>query len=76
MRPHSPLKKLLRDPVDRAFDDLFRQFIVAFSRPEEVLLIVGVNGSHPDRGVVQNVATGWDRLEVNRWKGNLPYIDI
>ncbi|MEZ5325783.1 MAG: ATP-dependent helicase [Verrucomicrobiales bacterium] len=76
MRPHSPLKTLKRDPVDRAFDDLFRQFFVAFSRPQEVLLLVGVNGSHPDRGDVRNVATGWDRLEVRRWRGNLPYLDI
>ncbi|MGZ0710099.1 UvrD-helicase domain-containing protein [Coraliomargarita sp. W4R53] len=76
MRPFSPLRTLSRDPVDRAFDDLYRQFFVAFSRPEEVLLLVGLDGSHPDRGTIRNVATGWDRNENNAWKGRLPFIDI
>jgi DNA helicase-2/ATP-dependent DNA helicase PcrA len=76
MRPQSPLKTLTRDPIDRAFDDLFRQFFVAFSRPEEVLLLVGLDGSHPDRGEIRNVATGWDRDELNHWVGRLPYLDI
>ncbi|MCW1886723.1 DEAD/DEAH box helicase [Luteolibacter flavescens] len=76
MRPHSPLKTLKRDPIDRAFDDLFRQFFVAFSRPEEVLLLVGLDGSHPDRGTIRNVATGWDRDEQNHWAGKVPFFDI
>jgi DNA helicase-2/ATP-dependent DNA helicase PcrA len=78
MRPNSPLKGLsgLRSKQDRGFDDLFRQFFVAFSRPEEVLLLVGLDGSHPDRGTIRNVATGWDRLEKNHWRGKLPYLDI
>jgi DNA helicase-2/ATP-dependent DNA helicase PcrA len=76
MRPYSPLKTLARDPVDRAFDDLFRQFFVAFSRPEEVLLLVGLNASHPNGGDVYNIATGWDRDANNYWTGKLPFLDI
>jgi len=76
VRPHSPLSVLRRPPEDRAFDDLYRQFFVAFSRPEEVLLLVGLNGSHPDRGSIQNVATGWARSGSSVWNNNLPFVDI
>jgi DNA helicase-2/ATP-dependent DNA helicase PcrA len=62
--------------VDRAFDDLYRQYFVAFSRAQDVLLLVGLNASHPDRGNVLNVATGWDRHQVNQWQGKLPFTDI
>lgn len=78
MRTHSPLKGLsaARSKQDRGFDDLFRQFFVAFSRPEEVLLLVGLDGSHPKRGSIRNVATGWDRDERNHWVGKVPFLDI
>lgn len=76
MRPHSPLSMLKRDGVDRAFDDLYRQYFVAFSRPQDVLLLVGLNASKPGVGAVENVATGWDRRGVNRWLPNLPFTDI
>jgi DNA helicase-2/ATP-dependent DNA helicase PcrA len=78
MRLNSPLKGLSksRSKQDRGFDDLFRQFFVAFSRPEEVLLLVGLDGSHPKRGTIRNVATGWDRYEHNHWAGKVPFLDI
>jgi DNA helicase-2/ATP-dependent DNA helicase PcrA len=76
MRPFSPLNTFQRDPVERAFDDLYRQFFVAFSRPQDVLLLVGLTGSHPDDGSVRNVATGWSRNEVNNWAASLPFEDI
>jgi len=76
MRVHSPLSVLKRGGVDRAFDDLYRQYFVAFSRPQDVLLMVGLNASHPDRGSVHNVATGWNRKQVNQWQGKLPFTDI
>jgi DNA helicase-2/ATP-dependent DNA helicase PcrA len=75
MRPHSKLKKPSRDGKDRAFDDLYRQYFVAFSRPQDVLLLVGLSGSHPSGGI-RNVATGWDRNEVNHWKAKLPFEEI
>jgi DNA helicase-2/ATP-dependent DNA helicase PcrA len=76
MRPYSPLATLKRAPVDRAFDDLYRHFFVAFSRPQEVLLLVGLNNSKPGIGSVLNVATGYDRNAVNKWWPKLPFKDI
>lgn len=76
IRPHSPLAHFARSQEDRAFDDLYRQYFVAFSRPEDVLLLVGLNGSHPDRGTIRNVATGWDRNENSTWTGSIPFFDI
>ncbi len=76
MRPHSPLKALSRNGIDRAFDDLFRQFFVAFSRPQDVLLVVGNSATCPG-GKAINVATGCDRNGVHHWVGaNQPYMDI
>jgi len=71
MRPHSPLAKLARSGVDRAFDDLYRQFFVAFSRPQDVLVLVGLSGCLP-KGGVKNVAMGYDRKGKNRWAARLP----
>jgi DNA helicase-2/ATP-dependent DNA helicase PcrA len=76
MRPHSPLGVPRRAPMDRAFDDLYRQYFVAFSRPQDVLLLVGLTESHPDQGQIRNIATGFARDGVNHWAGNLPFEDI
>jgi DNA helicase-2/ATP-dependent DNA helicase PcrA len=75
LRQHSPLGVPARTQTDRAFDDLFRQFFVAFSRPQDVLLLVGVTPTQPG-GRVPNVATGWDRNGVCRWANNLPFVMI
>jgi len=75
MRPHSPLKTLSRSGHDRAFDDLYRQFFVAFSRPQDVLLLVGLDATKPG-GRCENIATGWDRDGVNHWESNLPFVEI
>jgi DNA helicase-2/ATP-dependent DNA helicase PcrA len=74
MRPHSPLVSLSRDGTDRAFDDLYRQYFVAFSRPQDVLLLVGLNATKPG-GRVENVATGYDRTGMNHWVP-LPFVEI
>lgn len=75
LRPHSPLGVPARAQVDRAFDDLYRQYFVAFSRPQDVLLLVGVSPTLPG-GRVPNVATGWDRGEVCQWDPNRPFVMI
>jgi len=66
---------------DRAFDDLYRSFFTAFSRAREVLLLVGLNQTHPrpqrNAGmIIRNVATGWRRDEICEWKKKTPFIDI
>jgi Superfamily I DNA and RNA helicases len=43
MRKFSKLGIPKRDTLDRAFDDLIRQYFVAFSRPQGLLLLVGLN---------------------------------
>ena len=75
MRPHSPLAMPTRAGMDRAFDDLFRQYFVAFSRPQDVLLLTGLTTNLPGKKV-QNVATGYDRTGTNHWAGKLPFVEI
>ncbi|MGB9934687.1 UvrD-helicase domain-containing protein [Thermodesulfovibrio yellowstonii] len=71
LRPYSPLLGLpVRSPKDRAFDDLIRQFFVAFSRAQDVLLLVGLNSVRYNR--IPNVATGWDRNGNWHWRRGLP----
>lgn len=73
LRLYCPLGSPDRDSRDRAFDDLIRQYFVAYSRPQDVLLLIGLNpvingyktrdGSLHD---IPNVAVGWDRDMNNR----------
>jgi DNA helicase-2/ATP-dependent DNA helicase PcrA len=74
-RPHSPLGAPKRSPLDRAFDDLFRQFFVAYSRPQDVLLLVGLSAARPS-GRIANVALGWDRQGTSSWDNAEPYLNI
>jgi DNA helicase-2/ATP-dependent DNA helicase PcrA len=64
-----------RSPLDRAFDDLFRQFFVAYSRPQDVVLLVGLSAARPG-GRIPNVGLGWDRLGNATWTNNQPYLEI
>lgn len=74
LRPHSPLGKVQRHGTDRAFDDLFRQYFVAFSRPRDVLLLAGLTTARPG-GRIQNIACGWDRTGHNHWQKR-PWLEI
>lgn len=67
-RPYSNLGLPERDPLDRTFDDLIRQYFVAFSRPESVLILVGTKKSSPN-GNIMNIASGWDRDGNQQWSG-------
>lgn len=71
LRASSPLGVSARDERDRAFDDLYRQFFVANSRAQDVLLLVGVVPTAPG-GRVPNVATGWDRTGAGQWSQSNP----
>jgi DNA helicase-2/ATP-dependent DNA helicase PcrA len=75
LRPYTPLDAPNRAAVDRAFDDLYRQYFVAYSRPEEILLVVGLNGTFPG-GRILNVATGWDRGQNCVWAPIPPFVQI
>lgn len=75
LRTCSPLDEPERTSRDRAFDDLTRQYFVAFSRPQDVLVLVGLNsvkdGYHTQQGPreIANVATGWSRDGRWHWRG-------
>lgn len=64
LRSFSPLGSPTRLALNRAFDDLIRHYFVSYSRPQDVLLLVGLN-SVRDR--IPNIATGWDRDENWNW---------
>ena len=78
LRTYSSLGNTSRSGRDRAFDDLIRLYFVAFSRAQDVLLLVGLNsvkdgftlksGKHRD---IPNVATGWDRDKNWIWNQGL-----
>ena len=74
LRQHSEMGKPSRLAVDRAFDDLIRQFFVAYSRSKDVLLLVGLNSTKDGYNLksgqqreIPNIATGWDRFETWHW---------
>jgi DNA helicase-2/ATP-dependent DNA helicase PcrA len=75
LRRYSPLGEPARSSRDRAFDDLIRQYYVAFSRPKDLLLLIGLSpvkdGYRVDneRFYIPNVATGWDREARWPWRG-------
>jgi len=73
VRPHTDLGAPGRSARDRAFDDLYRQFFVGYSRPMEALLIVGHAQTLPE-GRALNVAAGWDRNGTSRWENNHPFV--
>lgn len=73
LRGYCPLGVPGRYGRDRAFDDLIRQYFVAFSRSQDVLLLIGlnsvINGYKTRDGTlhsIPNVATGWDRDGNNK----------
>ncbi len=75
LRPYTVLGAPTRSAADRAFDDLYRQYFVAFSRPQEVILLVGLTTTLPG-AAVPNVATGWSRTGNCPWANSPPFINI
>ena len=75
IRTCSPLEIQERSGKDRTFDDLIRHFFVAFSRAQDVLLLIGLNtlkngyDTKDKHKLLPNVATGWSRDEKCHWPG-------
>lgn len=69
IRCFSSLGESQRSEKDRSFDDLTRLYFVAFSRAENVLLLIGLISSLDGYSVnnnlkqIPNVALGWSRDE-------------
>lgn len=66
LRPFSPIRQPSRSGRDRAFDDLYRQYFVAFSRPQDVLVLTGLRSAAPG-GDVLNIAAGRTRSGLDTW---------
>ena len=52
-----------RSAIDRTFDDLVRLYYVAYSRPQSVLMLVGLDRCLRYKTTIKHVATGWRRNE-------------
>ncbi len=76
LRPFSPLGKPKRAGIDRTFDDLVRKFFVAFSRAQDLLLLVGLDSVRSEDDPIPNIATGWTRDEKWPWSGLLNLVQI
>lgn len=79
--------RIARSALDRSFDDLVRQYYVAYSRPQTCLLLVGLEASLGGRNPVKSVATNWRRDDTWPWRtkvgrslppvaNNLPFVLI
>lgn len=66
IRSCSPLQTPKRSRMDRAFDDLTRLYFVAFSRPQDLLILIGLNSLINEK--IPHVATGWSRDRTWHWK--------
>jgi DNA helicase II / ATP-dependent DNA helicase PcrA len=72
LRPFGPHVGRPREQIDRAFDDLYRLYYVAFSRPKDVLLLVGLTSSM----ALPNIAQGWTRGRKALWGTDPPWKTI
>ncbi|MCA9029962.1 MAG: DEAD/DEAH box helicase [Planctomycetaceae bacterium] len=62
-----PLRQT-RTGLERSFDDLVRLYYVAYSRPESVLLLVGLDKCLHYKTNVKHVALGWTSDESWAWR--------
>jgi DNA helicase-2/ATP-dependent DNA helicase PcrA len=69
LAPHTPIGplRLARDPMQRSFEDLIRQYYVAYSRPQSLLVLVGCRANIRYSTSIKNVATFWRRDETWAW---------
>lgn len=79
MRLYSPLGRLERYALDRAFDDLTRLYFEAYSRAQDILMLVGLNSIRNgyltprkrEPRQIPHIATGWDRNGNWHWNQGL-----
>ncbi|MGK9235786.1 UvrD-helicase domain-containing protein [Inquilinus limosus] len=70
LAPHTPIGRLRlqRTEMQRSFEDLIRQYYVAYSRPQSLLMLVGCRQNIRYTTTIQNVATWWRRDETWAWQ--------
>lgn len=81
LRNHCELEVPTRSGRDRCFDDLIRLYFVAYSRPQDILILTGLNSvrngylrrsnRQQPIGYIHHVATGWTRGMQWRWTRGL-----
>ena len=78
VRAEEEMERHLRSPLrggrpamERDFDDLVRLYYVAYSRPQSVLVLVGLQNPN-----IPNVALGWRRNESWAWAAEKPFMEI
>lgn len=64
--------RLARTPLSRTFDDLIRLYYVAYSRPQSVLLLVGLDKVIQYQTTVKHLACGWREDETWAWRTTVP----
>jgi DNA helicase II / ATP-dependent DNA helicase PcrA len=81
LRTHCELEVPTRTGRDRCFDDLIRLYFVAYSRPQDLLILTGLNSVRNGYlrisnrkepiGDIHHVATGWTRRRQWNWTRGL-----
>ncbi len=76
-RPYCDIGLPARDGLDRAFDDLVRNYFVAFSRAQDVLILAGhtkcVRRPRGNAKPGQHVGAGWCRPDNRNPDGSWPW---
>jgi len=70
LAPHCAIGafRTTRSALDRTFDDLVRLYYVAYSRPQCVLMLVGLDRCLRYNSTIRHVAMGWDRNGGWAWQ--------
>lgn len=63
-----PLRQT-RSGLQRSFDDLIRLYYVSYSRPQCVLMLVGIDRCLRHQTTIRHVATGWASDGTWSWQG-------
>lgn len=75
MRQHSDEIPSDRALLDTQFDDIIRKSFVAYSRAQDVLILIGSNRTLLKKKPLKHMGLGWDRHENWIWEG-LPNIKM
>jgi DNA helicase-2/ATP-dependent DNA helicase PcrA len=70
MAPYCPIGSLrtARGPLARTFDDLVRLYYVAYSRPQSLLMLVGIDTCLRHTTTIKHIATGWRSDGTWAWR--------
>lgn len=69
MRRHSPDIPADRDLLDAQYDDIVRKSFVAYSRAQDVLILIGTNRTLDRKKPLKHMGLGWDRNGDWVWEG-------